>query len=124
MPTAIIVDDSPIMRTQIRRVLIEAGFSIAAEAGTAEGLLALYELHRLVSLDIVMPGRDGAVAATELLAAYPDAVVVMCTSIASREKIITCQRAGVQHYLLKPFKPEHAVGIYRNAVERHRQAAR
>ena len=121
MPTAIIIDDSPIMRAQIRRVLTGAGFTIAAEAGTADELMALYELHRpdLVSLDIVMPGRDGSVAATELLAAHPEAIVVMCTSLASRDKILACQRAGVHHYLLKPFKPEHAAGIYRNAIERH-----
>lgn len=126
MPTAIIIDDSPIVRIQIRRVLTGAGFSIAAEAATAHELLALYEQHRpdLVSLDIVMPGRDGSVAATELLAAHPEAVVVMCTSMTSRDKVLACQRAGVRHYLLKPFNPEHAATIFRAAVERPPQVAR
>jgi len=126
MPTAIIIDDSPIMRSQIRRVLAAAGFTVAAEAGTADELLALYEHHRpdLVSLDIVMPGRDGSVAAAELLAAHPTAIVVMCTSMTTREKILACQRAGVASYLLKPFEPDHAAAIYRNAVERPRQAKR
>ncbi len=126
MPTAIIVDDSPIMRSQLRRVLTGAGFTISAEASTADQLIALYEQHRpdLISLDIVMPGRDGSVAAAELLAAHPEAVVVMCTSLTTREKIVACQRAGVAYYLLKPFNPEHAATIFRCALERPRQAAR
>jgi two-component system chemotaxis response regulator CheY len=124
MPTAIIVDDSPIMRTLLRRVLVTAGFTIAAEAGTANDLLALYEQHRpdLVTLDIVMPGRDGAVAATELLGKHPDAMVVMCTSLTTREKILACQKAGVTYFLLKPFDPENAAAVFRGVLSRPRAA--
>lgn len=126
MPSVIIIDDSAIMRSQLRRVLTGAGFSIVAEAGTADELLSLYEQHRpdLVSLDIVMPGRDGATAATELLARHPEAVIVMCTSLSSRDKIVACQKAGVSYYLLKPFNPEHAASIFKCAVERPRAVAR
>jgi two-component system chemotaxis response regulator CheY len=97
MRTAIVIDDSPIMRTQLKRALTAAGFSVVGEAGTANDLLPLYEKHRpdLVTLDIVMPGRDGASAAVELLERYPEATIVMCTSVTTREKILACQRAGV-----------------------------
>nr|HEX4318926.1 response regulator [Kofleriaceae bacterium] len=125
MPSAIIIDDSPIMRAQLRNVLTGAGFTISAEAGNANDLEALYDRHHpdLISLDIVMPGRDGATAATELLARRPQAVIVMCTSLASREKIMACQKAGVSYYLLKPFNPEHAASIFKCAIERPRAAA-
>jgi two-component system chemotaxis response regulator CheY len=125
MPSAIIIDDSAIMRGQIRRVLSGAGFQICAEAGSAEELVSLYEQHRpdLISLDIVMPGRDGATAAVELLAKHPQAIVVMCTSMASRDKILSCQKAGVSYYLLKPFDPVHAATVYLTAVERKRARA-
>ena len=120
MPSAIIVDDSPIMRAQLRKLLGVAGFSVAAEAGAGDQLLGLYEQHRpdLVTLDIVMPGRDGATAAAELLARHPDAVVVMCTSLNTRDKIEACRRAGVKYYLLKPFNAEHAVAVFRRALEK------
>ena len=120
MPSAIIVDDSPIMRAQLRKLLGVAGFSVAAEAGAGDLLLGLYEQHRpdLVTLDIVMPGRDGATAAAELLARHPDAVVVMCTSLNTRDKIEACRRAGVKYYLLKPFNAEHAVAVFRRALEK------
>ena len=118
MPTAIIVDDSPIMRAQLRRVLGGAGFTILAEAGTANELNTLYEQHRpdLITLDIVMPGRDGATAAVDLLAAYPKAVVVMCTSLTSRDKILACQKAGVRHFLLKPCDPANATAVFKSIV--------
>jgi DNA-binding NarL/FixJ family response regulator len=65
-----------------------------------------------------MPGRDGATAAAELLARHPDAVVVMCTSLNTRDKIEACRRAGVKYYLLKPFNAEHAVAVFRRAAEK------
>lgn len=118
MPTAIIVDDSPIMRAQLRRLLTASGFTVVAEAGDAVRLLDLYTKHRpdVVSLDIVMPGRDGADAAAELLAVHPEARIVMCTSMSSREKIIACQKAGVAHYLLKPFNPDHAASVFKTLL--------
>ncbi|TMQ08182.1 MAG: response regulator [Deltaproteobacteria bacterium] len=59
MPSAIVVD-SPIMRTQLGKLLELAGFSVVAQAGAADHLLELYEQHRpdLITLDIVVPGRD------------------------------------------------------------------
>jgi two-component system, chemotaxis family, chemotaxis protein CheY len=126
MPSAIIVDDSPIMRAQLRKLLGSAGFSVVAEAGTAERLLALYEEHRpdLITLDIVMPGRDGADAAVSLLEAYPEATITICTSLGSRERIDMCRRAGVKYYLLKPFTPEFALAIFHRVLEKHPVAAR
>jgi two-component system chemotaxis response regulator CheY len=120
MPSALIVDDSRIMRRQLRTVLEAAGFTVVAEADCGDTVLALYEQHRpdLVSLDVVMPGRDGALVAGDLLARYPDANVVMCTSIGTREKIDRCRRAGVRYYLLKPFKPEEAIVVFRRALDR------
>lgn len=113
MPTALIVDDSMLIRTQLRQILAPIGVTVVAEAASGDRVLALYEQHRpdLVTLDIVMPGKDGVTAALELLAAHPEARIVMCTSMTSREKIITCQRAGVRHYILKPFEAERVQKI-------------
>lgn len=128
MPSAIVIDDSPIMRAQLRKLLTAAGFTVVAEAGTADGLLALYEQHRpaLVTLDIVMPGKDGAEAAMELLTAYPNAIITMCTSLGSHERVEMCKRAGVKYYLLKPLTPEYGLALFRRVLElqqlaRHRE---
>ena len=126
MANAIVVDDSPIMRMQLRALLSQAGCTVVGEAASGDELLGLYEKHRpdLVTLDIVMPGKDGVAAATELLARHPNAVVVMCTSLMTREKVLACQRVGVSHYLLKPFQAERAVAVFRHVLARSAGGAR
>ena len=119
MPTAVIVDDSPLIRIQLRQILTRLGCTIVAEAATGDEVRALYEQHRpdLITLDIVMPGKDGVTAAVELLRDFPGARVVMCTSLTTRDKILACQRAGVCHYLLKPFDPARAEQVFRFALD-------
>jgi len=123
-PTALVIDDSAIQRSMLKRILTEAGFRVVGEAPTADGLVRLYEHHRpdLVTLDIVMPGVDGAEAAADLLGRYPEATVVMCTSLTTREKILACQRAGVRHYLLKPIVADRAAAIFRHVVPRAKRS--
>lgn len=120
MPSAIIIDDSSIMRGQLRKLLGTAGFTIVAEGASGDDVVPLYEKHRpnLITLDIVMPGTDGATAAADLLSRYPEAVIVMCTSLNSRDKITMCKEAGVHFYLLKPLNPEHSVAVFRRVLER------
>lgn len=124
MAKAIVVDDSPIMRMQLRNLLAQAGCQVVGEATSGDELLALYERHTpdLVTLDIVMPGKDGVAAATELLARHPNAAVVMCTSLTTRDKVVACQKAGVRHYLLKPFQPERAVAVFRHVLAQSTRA--
>lgn len=126
MPTAIIIDDSPLIRIQLRQILGKAGCTVVAEAASGDELRGLYIQHRpdLVTLDIVMPGKDGVSAACELLAEFPEARVVMCTSLTTRDKILACQKAGVAHYLLKPFEPSRAEQIFKFALQREVAAVR
>jgi two-component system chemotaxis response regulator CheY len=120
MPTAVIVDDSPLIRVQLRQILGRIGVTVAAEGSSGSQLQALYEEHLpdLVTLDIVMPGKDGVTAAIDLLRAHPTARIVMCTSLTTRDKIVACQRAGVKHYLLKPFDPARAEQIFQLVLQR------
>lgn len=120
MARAIVVDDSPIMRVQLRKLLAQAGCEVVGEAGTGDEVTRLYEQHRpdLITLDIVMPGKDGLAAAAELLERHPEAVVVMCTSMTTRDKVVACQKAGVRHYLLKPFQPDRAIAVFRHVLNR------
>jgi two-component system chemotaxis response regulator CheY len=125
MPSALIVDDSPVMRTQLRALLRQAGCDAIVEGATGDDALPLFERHRpdIVFLDIVMPGKDGVTAATELLAKYPRAIVVMCTSLTTRDKVLACQKAGVSHYILKPFQGDRTIAIMRHLLARSASAS-
>jgi two-component system chemotaxis response regulator CheY len=125
MTTAIVIDDSAVARRSIRPLLEAAGCRVVAEGASGDDVLGLYEQHRptLITMDIVMPGKDGVTAATELLKLHPQAIVIMCTSLTSREKILACQKAGVAHYLLKPFQPEKTVQVIRYVLGRAAERA-
>jgi two-component system chemotaxis response regulator CheY len=113
MHTAVVIDDSAVMRKSLKSILESAGFTVVAEGASGDDAGRLYESFHptLMTLDIVMPGKDGLTAATELLQLHPEAVVIMCSSLTARDKIIAAQKAGVKHYLLKPFQAEKVRAI-------------
>jgi two-component system chemotaxis response regulator CheY len=119
-PTAVVVDDSLTTRMTLRRALEQAGYQVVAEGASGVAALALYERHRpdLMTLDIILPMLDGVTAAVSLLGRHPDAVIVMCSSLDHREKILTCRDAGVTHFLLKPFSGERVVALARAIAQR------
>ena len=119
-PTALIIDDSASMRALLKLALGTAGVTVVAEAGTGAQALELYAQHRpsLVMMDIVLPGADGVKVATELLRAHPEAQVVMCSSLTTRERIVACRDAGVAHFILKPFTVEKVAEVARTVLAR------
>jgi two-component system chemotaxis response regulator CheY len=118
--TAIVVDDSAVSRALLKRGLNKAGVEVVAEASTGERALELYEEHRptLTFFDIVLPQLDGVTAATRLLKLHPGAIVIICSAMASREKILAARQAGVTHFLLKPVTAEKIAEIALSILSR------
>jgi two-component system chemotaxis response regulator CheY len=121
-PTAVVVDDSLTARKMLRSILEEAGFDVLAEGEQGDQAIMLYEQHRpsLITLDIIMPILDGITAAAAILRRHPEAVVVMCSSMSAREKILACRELGVKHFILKPMVPEAAVKVVQSVIEQAR----
>ncbi len=103
--TVVVVDDSKTMRQHLRMLLEELNYVVVAEGSDGAEVRELYEKHRpdLVTVDIVMPGKDGVEATRELLEAHPEARVVMCTGMSLREQGLACKKAGASQFLVKPF---------------------
>lgn len=103
--TVVIVDDSKTMRQHLRMVLEDLGYSVLGEGQCGDDVQPLYEKLSpdLMTIDIVMPGKNGVVATQELIEAYPEATVVMCTGMSLREEGLACKKAGAAQFLVKPF---------------------
>ncbi|MEO7142460.1 MAG: response regulator [Bryobacteraceae bacterium] len=112
LASVLIVDDSPLMRAFIQRVLAAAGIAAGAVVQASDGEEALAVLrHRRVDLiltDINMPRMDGeeflrAVEADESLRGTP---VVVVSTDSSGSRVNRMLALGAQGYLGKPFQPE------------------
>jgi two-component system chemotaxis response regulator CheY len=110
--SVLIVDDSPVMRSFIRRVLGLSGFEMGecVEAGNGEeALVRLSEHHVDVILtDINMPRMNGEellrrLGADGILKTTPAIVI---STDATNERIVRMIELGAQGYMSKPFTPE------------------
>ena len=105
--TALVIDDSCVMRRIVNNLLREAGFGRVAEA--EDGTEALRKLdhdnvHFVVS-DWNMPRMTGiellkAVRSSEKLKNLP---FLLITSEGHKENIVEAAQAGADGYILKPF---------------------
>jgi signal transduction histidine kinase len=75
-----------------------------ATASSADEALALLarEPFALVISDVMMPGRNGIELLREVVARYPDTVVIMCSSVERTQRVLDALRLGAYDYLIKP----------------------
>jgi len=104
--SALVVDDSTVVRKVARRILEKHGFSIREAADGQQALNAVAEdMPRLVLLDRNMPVMDGIEFLKRLRETYgsSEPTVVMCTTEAAQERILEGLEAGADEYVMKPF---------------------
>jgi len=103
-----IVDDHAVVREGIRTVLNgDPGLAVIAEAadGAQAVVLAGAEHPDVVLLDITMPGASGLDVVPGLLAAAPQARVLMLSVHDDTEYVLRAVRAGAHGYLRKDTTP-------------------
>lgn len=102
----LLIDDSQGARRVLAPMLESLGLEILGEA--PDGRLGLERYKELrpdvVFLDMVMPLMSGIEVLKEIREANPRAIVVILSSITSRETILESKEAGAFAYLLKPFE--------------------
>jgi len=106
----ITVDDSSTMRRIIKNTLTKLGFTNVLEAANGvEGLdvLAKNEVDMIIT-DWNMPEMDGLTFVKTLRSKdeYKDTPILMVTTEAAKEDILTALRSGVNNYVVKPFTPD------------------
>ena len=101
--TALIVDDEPHLRMYLKLILKRIGFKTFFEAKNGQEGIDLYKLRKpdLVLLDVNMPVKEGMEALQEIMEFDADAVVVMASSVASRQAVERSVELGASYYLRK-----------------------
>jgi two-component system, chemotaxis family, chemotaxis protein CheY len=105
-----IVDDSTIMRRNVRAVMEALGHTIVCECKSGDEALEQYEVVNpdMVTMDISMPILNGIKATKCIIKKYPDASIVMITSHGQETMVLEAIKAGAKGYLLKPVLIEKA----------------
>ena len=96
----LIVDDVPMIRKIIRRVLENAGYNITGEAedGDDAVLMARKLRPELVTMDILMDRLDGINALRAIKHELPDTKVIVITSNIKPSVLLQCIKAGAENF--------------------------
>ncbi len=119
----IVVEDDPLMRSEIVTLLRGASFEVVAvgDAVTMDQELAQRIFH-LALLDINLPGDDGLTIA-QRLCGRADLGIVMLTARSGLQDRLEALERGADAYLKKPFHPQELIATLRSVLRRIQLAA-
>jgi DNA-binding NarL/FixJ family response regulator len=114
-----IVDDHPIMRDGLRRLLeTEPDIKVIAETGTGEQALVMVKEFQpdVVLLDINLPNLNGLQVTSRLKADHSRVAVVLLTAYDDAEQILHAMRAGASAYCPKDIATDPLIGVIREVA--------
>ena len=115
----LVADDQSMVRAGFRLLLgDEDGIEVVAEAADGNEAVAKAARFRptVVLMDIRMPELDGLEATRRILAADPDARVLILTTFDLDEYVYEALRAGASGFVLKDDPPEQLIAAIRTAA--------
>ncbi len=111
MARVLIADDAEFMRAVLAKIIVQLGHVVAGEAETGDEAVRMFQQLRpdLVTMDIVMPEKDGLEALKQIMIMDPKAKVIMVTALGQETLVLDAVKAGACEFVIKPFKPTELV---------------
>ena len=108
-----IVDDAGTVRARLREIFVEGGFEVVGEAEHGLDAVSKYEELRpdLVSMDIVMPFKNGIEATREILSIDKQAQILICSALGQETLLMEAIEAGASAFVVKPFQPNQVLDV-------------
>ena len=99
----LLVDDEPHIRVFVSLILKSLGQPVIKEVSNGEEAIVAYHAEKpdIVLLDVNMPHLDGIQTLRKLKEIDPDCVVIMLTSLATRETVERALELGAVNYIRK-----------------------
>ena len=115
----LVIDDDDMMRSLLRVILREDGFTVVGEAGNGEEGITLCKdlIPDLICLDVNMPGMSGLEALKLMRSQSPSVRVVMVTADASMATVREAVGHGASGYIVKPFNAKRVTDTLRQALD-------
>jgi two-component system nitrogen regulation response regulator NtrX len=117
MPSILIVDDEPGVRTALSGVLRDEGYDVdAVDSGEACLERLGRQAYDVVVLDIWLPGMDGLATLSRMRERQIDAQVVIISGHGNVESAVRAIKMGAFDFVEKPLSLEKTVLVVRNAL--------
>ena len=117
MPSILIVDDEPGVRSALGGVLRDEGYGVdTADSGEACLQRLAGHTYDVVLLDIWLPGMDGLATLTRMRERQFDAQVVIISGHGNVESAVRAIKMGAFDFVEKPLSLEKTILVVRNAL--------
>ncbi len=115
--SVLVVDDEESNRTILNRILVKCGHKtyLAANPAEAAGLLWGNDID-LITMDLIMAGRDGVAAIKELREQGIETPILVCTGCCEEKTIDAAMAAGANEIVKKPFSSSEFVSKVEKCV--------
>jgi two-component system nitrogen regulation response regulator NtrX len=124
MPSVLIVDDEPGVRSALGGVLRDEGYDVdAVDSGEACLERLGRDAYDVVLLDVWLPGMDGLATLARMRERQLDAQVVIISGHGNVESAVRAIKMGAFDFVEKPLSLEKTVLVVRNALRQRRLEA-
>ncbi len=109
--TVLVCDDALFMRTMVKDILGQAGFTVVGEAENGQQAVEQYTKLRpdLVTMDIIMPEMGGIEAVKKIMEVDAQARILMCSAMGQQALVLEAIQAGAKDFVVKPFQPSRVL---------------
>lgn len=119
----LVIDDEPVVRQAIRRVLEANGLRVETADDATSGLEhPALAACRVVLCDLMLPDRSGMEVLGDLARLRPGLPVVLITGYATPDHALRAREAGAADFLAKPFEAGELMDSVRHALGEGRAA--
>jgi two-component system, NtrC family, nitrogen regulation response regulator NtrX len=124
MPSILIVDDEPGVRSALSGVLKDEGYDVeAVDSGEAALERLSRQTYDVVVLDVWLPGMDGLATLARMRERQIETQVVIISGHGNIESAVRAIKMGAFDFVEKPLSLEKTVLVVRNALrQRHLEA--
>lgn len=108
--TILVVEDDVAVRTYVRDVLLENGYSVST---AGDGIEAINKVKKnqpdVILLDLGLPTMRGEAVCKEVKKLFPDIQIIILTAQDTTPDIIKGLNIGADDYMVKPFEVEEVL---------------
>ena len=117
MSTILIIDDEPGIRSVLRDILSDEGYTVVTTEDGAQGLAALAAGDiDMVFLDVWLPNMGGMDVLKRIREGHADVEVIMISGHANISLAVQATKMGAFDFLEKPLSLDRTMTVVRNAL--------